>query len=294
MNLQPVPIENIPIGRPLPWRIYDRNGYIVFARGELVASREQLESLLNAGLLQDTDAPPQTRETGDLAEFKEVAPLGIFPPQGIKPQIGEIVQIRLKNQHPQVYYTVHLIGYIRNMSILVTRPAGNPFLPLEGELAEVRMVTGNNIYAFQAAIQRLCISPTQYMHLDYPLEVRVQKLRKSPWARVNLSVTVTDAEGAHELARLVNLSPDGGQLHARPILGKPGETLKITLHAGMDDLKSTLNLDATILHVRAPDINEAMESNLLEYGISFSDVTPVDALWLKALVYRHIAEGYPA
>lgn len=294
MNLQPVPIENIPLGRPLPWRLYDRNGYIVFARGEMVASREQLESLQAGGLLQDIDAPLQTRETGDLAEFREVAPSSIFPPQGIKPQIGEIVQIRLPNQSAKKYYSVHLIGYIRNQSILVTRPVGNPFLPVEGELAEVRMVTGSNIYAFQSAIQRLCISPTQYMHLDYPLELRVQKLRKSPWARVNLSVTVTDAEGALELARLVNLSSEGGQLHAPPILGKPGDTLRITIHAGMDDLKSTLNLAATILHVRAPDAGQAIESNLLEYGISFSDVAPADALWLKALVYRNIAEGYPA
>lgn len=294
MNLQPVPIENIPLGRPLPWRLYDRNGYIVFARGEMVSSREQLESLQAGGLLQDIDAPLQTRETGDLAEFREVAPSSIFPPQGIKPQIGEIVQIRLPNQSPKKYYSVHLIGYIRNQSILVTRPVGNPFLPVEGELAEVRMVTGSNIYAFQSAIQRLCISPTQYMHLDYPLELRVQKLRKSPWARVNLSVTVTDAEGALELARLVNLSSEGGQLHAPPILGKAGDTLRITIHAGMDDLKSTLNLNATILHVRAPDAGQAIESNLLEYGISFSDVAPADALWLKALVYRHIAEGYPA
>lgn len=291
MNLQPVPIENIPIGRPLPMRLYDRNGYIVFARGELVASLEQLKNLQPGGLLQDLDAPQLSHEIGDFAEFKEIAPIGTFPPQGIKPQIGEMVQIRLPNQNPQFYYAVHLIGYIKNQSILLTRPGKNPFIPVEGELAEVRMVTGSHIYAFQTAIQRICISPVQYIHLDYPLEVRVQQLRKSPWARVNLSVTATDSEGAPELARMVNLSPDGGQLHASPTLGKTGDKLRLSMHVSMDELKSTLNIEATILHVRSPDAVVAMESNLLEYGVGFNNVVTADALWLNALVYRHIAEG---
>jgi hypothetical protein len=245
MNLQPVPIEDIPLGRALPWRLYDHNGYIVFARGEIVSSREQLENLLAKGLLRDIDAPPQTHETGDWAELKETAAAGAFPPSGIKPQIGELVQLRLPNQSLQTYYSARLIGYIKKQSILVTRPVSveNPFIPIEGQQVEVRMVTGNNIYAFQSSIQRLCISPIQYMHLDYPIEVRVQKLRKSPWVRLNLGATVTNAQGTHEAARLVNLSPDGAQLHAPPTLGKPGEALRISFHAALDELKTTMNLE---------------------------------------------------
>lgn len=289
MNLQPVQIENLPIGRPLTHRLYDNNGYIVFARGEMVTSREQLERLIAAGLFLDRNAPPQTRETGDWAEFSEIAPIGIFPPSGIKPQIGELVQLHLPNQNPHGYHSARLIGYIKNQSILLTRPEGQQFIAVEGELTEVRMMTGTHIHAFRVAIQRLCISPSQYMHLEYPLEVRTQKLRKSPWARTNLGITVTDKEGAHEAARLVNLSADGGQLHASPALGTPGEKLTVILHAAMDELKSTLSLDATILHVHA--LGQAQESNLLEYGVSFDNVSAADTLWLKALVYRHIAEG---
>jgi len=296
MNLQPVTIEEIPIDRPLPWRLYDRSGYIVFARGEMVINREQLVSLLDEGLLRDADEPPQTHEAGDWVEFKEIAPVGIFPPTGIKPQIEERVQLRLLNQELQIYYSARLIGYIKNQSILLTRPmiAGTPLVLAEGEQMEVRMVTGSNIYAFKASIQRLCISPAQYMHLNYPVEVRVQKLRKSPWVKMNLGVTVTDAQGAHEAARLVNLSPDGAQLHAPPTLGKPGDALRLSFHAALDELKTTLNLEATIMHVHAPQTRRETETNILEYGIAFRDVAAADALWLKGLVYRHIAEGYMA
>lgn len=294
MNLQPVTIEEIPIGRALPWRLYDRNNYIVFARGEMVISREQLVSLLGEGLLRDMDAPHQIHETGDCGEFKEIAPAGIFPPPGIKPQIWERIQLLLLDKNLHTYYSARLIGYIKNMSLLVTRPivAESPLIVAEGEQLEARMVTGNNICAFRVSVQHLCINPTYYMHLDYPVEVRVQKLRKSPWVRVNFGATVTDAQGAHEAARLVNLSPDGAQLYASPTLGEPGATLRLSFHVTLDELKTTLNLEATILHVHALQTGREAETNMLEYGIAFRDVAAADALWLKGLVYRHIAEGY--
>lgn len=293
MNLQPVTLEDIPVGRPLPWRLYDRDGYIVFARGELVASREQLESLLASGLLRDMDASPQTHETGDWAEFRDVAPIGVFPSPGIKPQVGARVQLRLLNRNLQTYYSAHLVGYIRNRSILVTTPAvaGNPLILTDGEQIEVRMVTGSHIHAFRTSIQRLCVAPVHYMHLDYPAEVRTQKLRRSPWARVNLGATVTDAQGGHEMVRIVNLSPDGAQLHAPPLLGNPGETVRLSFHADLDELKTNLNVDAMILHVHMPQGGPEAESNMLEYGIAFRDVSTANALWLKGLVYRQIAEG---
>lgn len=293
MNLQPVPIEDIPIGRPLPWRVYDRSGYILFARGELVASREQLESLLAAGLQRDADAPPQIHETGDWGEFRDVAPIGVFPPPGIKPQIGERVQLRLPNRNLQTYYSVRLVGFSRNQSVLVTTPfvGATPLILADGEPVEVRMVTGSNIYAFQSPIQRLCVSPFHYMHLDYPVEVREQKLRRSPWARTNLDATVTDAEGGRELVRIVNLSADGAQLHAPPLLGEPGAVLRLSFHAEMDELKTTLNLEATILHAHAPLAGREAAEGMLEYGVAFRDVPAADALWLRGLVYRHIAEG---
>jgi hypothetical protein len=298
MNLQPVPIEEIPIGKPLPWRLYDHNGYIVFARGEMVSSRDQLGQLLSAGLLRDADAPQQTRESGDWAELREAAPGGTFPPSGIKPQVGELVQLRLLNRNLQAYYSVRLVGYIRNQSILAMTPmvAGIPLILADGEQLEVRMVTGSNIHVFQTSIQRLCISPVHYMHLEYPAEVRTQKLRKSPWARVSLDASVTNAQDAQEIVRIVNLSPDGAQLRALPTMGEPGGALRLSFHAVMDELETRLNLEATILHVHmhVPQAGAETENNLLEYGIAFHDVSAADALWLKGLVYRYIAEGHLA
>lgn len=149
MNLQPVPIEDIPLGKPLPWRLYDRNGYIEFARGGMVASREQLHSLLGECLLREMDTSPQTYKTGDWVEFKEIAPSVIFPRPGIKPRVGELVQLRLLNRNLQAYYSVRLAGYIKNQNILVVTPmvAGVPLI-----LANVRNDSCFNKYALNKQI----------------------------------------------------------------------------------------------------------------------------------------------
>ncbi len=61
----------------------------------------------------------------------------------------------------------------------------------------------------------------------------------------------------------------------------------------MDDMNAVLDLEATILHVhmQAATAGQEGNGNMLEYGIAFRDVAAADALWLKGLVYRHIAEG---
>src|SRR5512135_229888 len=287
MNLQPVAIEDIPVGKPLPWRLYDRNGYIVFALGEIVATREQLQGLLGEGLFRDADAPAKARETGDWAAFQEVVPGVPFPPPGIKPQVGELVQLRLLKLNQASYYSVRLVGYIKGQSILVMTPmvAGVPLILADGEPVEVRMVTGSNIYAFQTSIQRLCISPVHYMHLQYPAEVRTQALRKSPWAKVSLSGTVTGVKGEQQIVRIVNLSADGVQLHAQPSMGEPGGMVRLSFRAAMDDINTTLDLDATILHVhmQATHAGPEIEADMLEYGLAFNNVSAEHALWLKGL-----------
>ncbi len=274
MNLQPASIEDIPVGQPLLWDLYDNTGKIVLAKGAVVSSREQLEQL------------------GELKREAEKAhePVqhGTFPPQGVKPQIGERIQFRLLARSSQIHYSAKLIGYIAKQTILVTVPLvnGSPLILLDGEQIEMRMVTGSNIVVFKTAIQRICISPVHYMHLDYPTSMRMQKLRKSPWARVNLDATVSTAGGARQIARIVNLSTDGAQLIAPPI-GNKGEAIRVAFDAALDGLKTTLDLEARIMRVQEANDAERMAT----YGVSFSNTSIEHALWLKALIYKHIAEG---
>lgn len=295
MNLQPLSIDDIPVGVPLPWQLYDRYGYTLFARGEIVANRQLLEKLLADGLLRDVDALPPAKEASEWVEYKDLPPGETFPPQDIKPQVWERVQLRLLGRDFQAYHHAHLIGYIKGLSILITTPVdeGQKVIMADGEMVEVRMVTGSNIYVFQSVILRVCISPSHYFHLAYPASVRAQKLRRSPWARVDLSASVTNAQGAQELAHIVNLSLGGAQLHIPGALGGKNDSLRIAFHVSVDELETTLVLDALIQHVRPAKSGQNWGQQLREYGVEFCNLSTQDALWIRSLVYQRIAEGYP-
>jgi hypothetical protein len=215
-----------------------------------------------------------------------------FPPAGIKPQIGERLQLRLQGGGSLDYVTAQLIGYIRGRSILVSAPeaAEQRAGMTEGRQVEVRMLTGGNIYAFQTGIQRLCVSPMHYLHLDWPLGVRVQELRKSPWARVDLAASVALPGQAEEYAHIRNLSPDGAQFEAPAAVGAVGDALRLSFHVDIDGQRSALALSATIQHVHPPRKAEGMR----EYGVEFRDLQPQEALLLRCLVYQRIAAGFLA
>ncbi|MDH4285663.1 MAG: flagellar brake protein, partial [Gallionellaceae bacterium] len=242
MNLQPVAIESIPLGKPLPWRLYDNNGRPLFARGEIVENQQQLESMLVEGLMRDVDELSTSQAASELTAPEGAATSNVFPPPGIKPQVWERVQLCMYVGSTPVHYSAHLIGYIKGVSIMVTTPLVNgiPITLRDGEQVEVRMVTGSNICIFSTALQRICISPHHYMHLEYPSTVHVQELRKSPRARVNFSATATNAQGGQEIVHIVNLSLHGAQIHVPAKVGQKGDSLKLVFHAAMDDLNTTL------------------------------------------------------
>ena len=268
-----IAIEDVPIGKPLPWDLYDSSDSVVLTKGQIVASREQIENMGGLHWI--------------LEEAVGAEPQAAFPPLGIKPQVGERLQFRFLNRSSP-HYSARLIGYIANQSVLVTVPIVNgiPLILNDGDQIEVRMVTGSNIYIFKTAIQRLCVSPIHYMHLDYPAVMRAQKLRKSPRARASLGATATNAKGEQKGAKIVNLSPNGAQLHTT-LAAEAGDSLHIDLPVEMDELKTTLNLEATVVNKSGL---KGLE-NLNAYGISFNNAGTDNALWLQALVYRHIAEG---
>ncbi len=296
MNLQAVMIEDVPIGVPLPWQLYDRYGYTLFTRGETIAHRQLLKNLLAGELFRDVDVLPPAKEVTEWVEHKDLPPAEIFPPHGIRPQIGERVLIRLLGRDFQAYHPALLVGYIHGQSILITTPVddGQRAMLTDGEQVEVRMVTGSKIYVFQSVILRVCISPSHYFHLAYPERVRAQKLRSSPWARVDLSAIVAHPQGAQEVAHIVNLSLGGAQLHSPGTLGKKNDTLRITFHVSVEGMETTLALDALIQHVRPANSSQNWAQPLLEYGVEFRGLSTLDALWLRSLVYQRIAEGYLA
>jgi hypothetical protein len=200
------------------------------------------------------------------------------------------VQLRRLDRDTRALHQARLIGYIKDESILVSTPVtgGDRVVLSESEPVEVRMLSGKNIYVFQSEVQRVCVAPTHYLHLSYPAAMGRQKLRQAPWARVSLVGTAAGADGATEPAYITNLSTTGAQIHLPHPIGDKGARMRLSVQVTVEELSSELALDAVVRHVRPAPANE----EILEYGVAFENLRAEDALWLKALVYQRIAEGY--
>ncbi len=278
MNLLAIPVDHIPLNRPLPWPLYDIGGGIVYRVGEVLTVPAMAEGLYRDAAQAeswDGDTPP---------------PHETFPPEGIKPQIGGKLQLQVRGR--QLGCQARLIGYMRNASLLVTHPvvAGERIALAEGEQVEARILAGRHILVFDSVVARICISPLHYLHLDYPARVFRQLLRNSPWCAVNLLTVATNAAGVSDVGRIVNLSFGGAKLEIAAHLGKPGDRIELVLKVVLDELKASLTLPALIRHIGRPGGLDSA-SDAVAYGVEFAELDGQAALWLKCLVYQHIAEG---
>jgi len=293
MNLLPLAAQEFTPGRPLPWPLFDENGHLLFTQGETLAAGYPLEGLFRCPDGDASATPVPVEEFGAVGPFEDVSFEEIFPPNGIKPQMWEIVQIRLPERDGQPHYFTRLVGYIRNVSILVTIPRVHhqPLGMVEGERTEVRMLTGRNIYVFDAQVIKACLAPAPYMHLSFPDKVQRQSLRKAPSARANLPVTVENG-GARAEGVIANLSAAGARVDAVASLGAKGQNVMLAFQVDLDGMKRTMSLSAQIMHLRVPEPKAKAAAGQVEHGVEFQDVSEEDGLWLRCLVYKRIAEGF--
>lgn len=303
MDLQPVTLDQIPIGQPLPWPLYDKDGHVMFYDGEEISSQQiqLLASVLEEGLFRQsgsaTSIPGKAPEAAVDAWVKEqetepgpAAIPDLFPPAGIKPQVGERLQIRVGASKTQ--YISRLLGYIKGQSIIVTAPVwrGQRAEFLDGETVEVRMLTGSDIYLFRSSVLQSCISPTHYLHLEYPTKVNRQKLRRHPWATVNLDVAIFGGDGKRENGKITNLSSTGAKIATSRPLDGDRETVRLEFQVSIDEIHADLSLDAVIRRSGEKEVRKGLK--LMEYGVEFTNVAPDKALWLRCLVFERIAKGH--
>ncbi|MBS4097939.1 MAG: flagellar brake protein [Sulfuricella sp.] len=292
MNLLPLAPHDFEPGAPLAWTLYDEDGHILFTRGETLPVGYPTEGLFRApeGVAQMVGTPvDEFAAAGPVEEF----PVGeMFPPDGIKPQMWEAVQLQMVTRDSQPHYFSRLVGYIRDTSILVTIPRIRKQLVgmVEGEKVEVRMLVGRNIYRFRSDIIKTCLVPSPYMHLSFPDKVQRQHLRKDPWARVDIACTV-EVGGQQREATVVNLSATGGRIDATEPLGKEGEVVKLAFPANADGYHHDFSLTARIMKVRQ-GVAGNRHPPQTEHGVEFLETPEQDAMCLRCLVYQRIAEGF--
>lgn len=311
-------LEDIEIGKPLRWAIYNGDKDLIFGRGEVIPTRAEAEAAIAKGwfrLFQDGDTVAAQTSIRPLTSRVERSPLrdaviaqqqqntaagapaapaaadkkagkpGVVALEGSRIQVGDAVQLQGSADASQ-RYLVRLIGYAKNAGVIVSVPEvnGAPVILREGQAFVGRFFSGLSAYAFPTSVLRQTNVPYPHLHLTYPREVSVQEVRKSPRIDIELIAALSLPSGKEGAGKIVDLSATGAGLRTKQPLAAKGDVIQAKFKVSVQGLDTVLVLAAEVCNARA-DPEQAMPHFL---GLRFVDVEASAQFALTAFVYGRL------
>ena len=304
MSLVSVVKEECTLGAPLPWTVYDQAGNVLMEQGGILETEEQLEALLEAGpLRQPAWEPPSIEQqvegpeitSSELDKALSEGAESTFGFHDMRLRVGDRLQIQPPaNVGPQ-RYVVKLIGYLDNVTLLVTVPMdhGVRVQLRERDRIIARIFSSQKAFGFGTQVERICRIPFDYMHLAFPQQIQGSIIRSSPRVRTSIIVTVgrPDAAGVEQRHSgvIVNLSAEGALVKSRERLCEKGESLGLSFRVKLHNLDAHLSLKAVARSVFVDEVKSGGKP-MVNHGVKFQDTQPNDSVILQSLIYQQMIE----
>lgn len=294
-GLMPVNANEVKVGQVLSWPVYDEYGHLMLHAGSVIADELQLKDILDHGFCNPEEMWDAIPSKVDLSEkvkqnltqqaeqHKEVS----IEMDSVRWYVGETFYLQLTD-NMATRYTVKLIGYVKNQSILVTAPfhEGKAVHIRDNQSFIVRTFPGKKAYAFTATCIKSIYAPHTYLHLSYPKTVRCTTIRQGARANVKIIASVTlDNQAETAAAVLSDLSMGGAAGVIKRQLGKKGDTgvIKFKVNAAGSD-------EYLVIQVVLRSITPTENGSDFRHGFEFVDVTAHYKLILSAFVHQTLAE----
>jgi c-di-GMP-binding flagellar brake protein YcgR len=319
-TLSPVNRDQVTLGQSLPMTVFDAWGNVMHEAGYIISSEEELELIIEDGYTENDTAKNQVSNSTPLPAPSQASAYSqptsklnmdlspILSPaanesnpnntdsnkesvmldlDSVRWHVGETFFLQV-HDNPALRYTVRLIGYVKNQSILVTAPKidGRGALVRDGQTFIVRAFPGKKAYAFTASALKSVYTPHAYLHLSYPKIVRCTAIRKSSRASVKIIASVS-INGLEQTAAAVlnDISMGGASGLIKNQIGKKND-------AGIIKFKiTTAGEDAYLsLPIIVRSIAETENSKEFRYGFEFVDMPTQSKIILSSFVHQTLAE----
>lgn len=300
MNMIPIQISDLIVGQPLPWDLFDRSQKPVQKRGYVIRTADELKEFeeLPVFRLPPTAQDQDDAETGagEKSETGKKKPdqIGFEDMQikvGHKMYLTLLTYSKLINRNSAEIsgssYTVSMIGYVPNTSLIVTMPVtdqiiGEPFI--EGDQLNIRLLTGQFAYKFTAFVDKVIKTPFKYLHLSFPKAIQGQSIRKS--RRIKCQFEATVAEKSIPIA-ITDLSICGAGISSKLPLGTLGSMVTLSFNISILDRNIHLSIKAIIRSAKQLSKNN---EKIICTGVEFADIKPDQIFALHHLIYQEIVE----
>lgn len=195
-------------------------------------------------------------------------------------------------------YSVRVIGYVEDKSLLVSTPRvrGAPVLIREGQVFGVRLRESNRVVGFTTHVIRSNQSPFPYLHLHPPQEMESIVVRGEPRVPIELLVAVAERVGEEDYAEsrpamLSDLSTTGCRLLAAGALAETGARVRIAARLPVVEVHRDVALHGeirSVSRVRSEDDAETVET--FQHGVAFDACDDDARILLEAVLYEHMSK----
>ncbi len=299
-KLAPVRKNDVLIGHPLRWSVYDRDRKLLLREGFVVETPGQMERLIEAGLFRAIDdaqmvdaiPPPKIvlpdRDSAPDAREAEARSKSDF--RSARLQVGTTIQLQRANMAQADKISVKLIGYLEKQSIIVSHPSnfGQLSFVKDGTSYQCQAFSGKSAYLFDTSVIRSSLVPYPYLHLAYPTSVRVNLLRKSERIATALVATATPTEGGKSITCIIrDMSIKGAMIQSAQLTVEVGSTLVLAFRLPIDEKPTLFELEAQVCNVLP---NTSAEGSANRIGVEFLNVPAVLERLLELFIYRKMVQ----
>lgn len=190
-----------------------------------------------------------------------------------------------------------LLGFLEGETLLVTLPfKGGQALPVvKGQRVVARAITSSAAIAFQTVIEKVCHAPYAYLHLEYPTDVSVNRVRTSPRIATDLKAKVVNEsempKGEEKAAQILDVSPTGARVQLAPESVKIGDDISLTSVFNFSDVDRSVVIKGVVRAKTGGQEGEQDPAKPVVYGVEFVDLSEEMTLFLHAYVYQRMLEG---
>ncbi|HEX4918512.1 MAG TPA: flagellar brake protein [Limnobacter sp.] len=260
------------MGKPLPFSIYDSQGVLLLAAGQIIASTKQLDELSGKGLYHNPrwakSAVSNRQKYGSVTPEKQFKSGTVKLTPEEPSETGSVLKMGLPGSAET--FQVRLVGAHGHEAFVVTHPTrdGQCIFVKEGQVWEFRSFYGLSVYHFTAMVEKVLLSPHPMLVISWPhaQNLEAKTVRSARRVACELPTTIR-WNGGHANGIITNISTGGAEFRSSDLSNlAAGQKVGIAFQISLLDRRYLMELSATVASVHA-------EEDQFIFGVSY---TPID------------------
>lgn len=303
MSLILVNENELAVGVPAPWTLYDAEHQPLLREGEPVRDTQHKIELLNKGAFREMSWQVMdealSEDESPIAESPAVAPAAAgFTFDDMKLRVEDRLQLEPPAKLARERILVKVVGFLRGVSLMVTTPqlsSGQRLQLLENEQVILRSFSGKNAFAFACTVIRANKLPFEYLHLSFPENIQGLAVRKTARVKTRIIATIQSKRDGTDIqtpAIISDISASGVSLESKYALGDKGDMLNLAFRVHLHSIEAFLSVKGAIRAVLPEQSSELNATpDYTRYGIEFQELQPNDSVILQSMIYQQMIEN---